>query len=217
MSKRMEAGGDESSLHARVFARIQDDILDGVYKSGDSLIETRISEELGVSRTPVREAIRQLELEGLVTVVPNKGALVTGITAKDIDDVYAIRTVIEGLAARWAAEKVTPEERDEMEEIVGLEEFYTARNDVENLLSLDSRLHRVIFKAGKSVPLTYMLGHFHNYIKKARNASLAVPGRPAEALREHRAIVAAIGRGEAEAAERAMVEHVRNARRNIGT
>jgi DNA-binding GntR family transcriptional regulator len=215
MSKLKEQGHDEYSLRARVYAQIEDDILNGVYKAGDNLIETKISEDLGVSRTPVREAIRQLELEGLVQSIPNKGAVVNGITEKDIDDIYEIRTLIEGLAAKWAAEKITPEEMAELEETIELESFYTGRNDIENLLELDSRLHRIIFKASKSNPLNYMLQHFHNYIKKARNMSLAVPGRPAEALKEHRAIVDAIKAGDGKLAGKQAVEHIRNARQNI--
>lgn len=94
-----------NSLHSRVYNRIRNDILNGVYEPGESLVELKLSEELGVSRTPVREALRQLELEGLVQSVPNKGATVRGVTEQDIQDIYTIRMLIEGLAARWAAEK----------------------------------------------------------------------------------------------------------------
>ena len=75
-----------SSLHGKIFSYLQNDILNGKYKTGESLIETKLSEEFGVSRTPIREAIRQLELEGLVQTIPNKGAIVTGLSAKDIED-----------------------------------------------------------------------------------------------------------------------------------
>ena len=75
-----------------------------------------IGEELGVSRTPVREAFRQLELEGLIQIIPNKGAYVTGITEKDVKDIYMMRSLLEGLCARWATEHITPEQMDEMEE-----------------------------------------------------------------------------------------------------
>ena len=215
MSRLKESAHDDYSLRSRVYTRIQDDILNGVYEAGDNLIETKISEDLGVSRTPVREAIRQLELEGLVQAIPNRGATVNGISEKDIDDIYEIRTMIEGLAARWAAENATPEEMAELEETIELETFYTERKDIDNLLSLDSRLHRIIFAASKSNPLIYMLGHFHNYVKKARNMSLAVPGRPVEALKEHRAIVDAIKAGDGKLAGKYAVEHIRNARQNI--
>ncbi len=83
---------DKYSLRGRVYHKIRGDILEGRYKNNDELRELTIGEELGVSRTPVREAFRQLELEGLIRIVPNKGAYVTGITAKDVKDIYMIRS-----------------------------------------------------------------------------------------------------------------------------
>ena len=97
----------EHSLGGRVFQKLRDDILSGKYKEHDELRETTLGKELGVSRTPVREALRQLELEGLVTIIPNKGAYVTGISQKDIRDIYVIRSMLEGLCARWAAQHIT--------------------------------------------------------------------------------------------------------------
>ena len=94
---------DNSPLRVQVFKAIENAVLNGEYKEGDSLNELKISAELGVSRTPVREALMQLELEGLVKNIPNKGAVVIGISEKDIEDIYAVRIRIEGLAAGlWA-------------------------------------------------------------------------------------------------------------------
>ena len=94
---------DNHSLGARVFHIIRENILSGKYTANEELKEKSIGEELGVSRTPVREALRQLELEGLVSIIPNKGAYVVGITKKDIRDIYEIRERLEGLCAKWAA------------------------------------------------------------------------------------------------------------------
>ena len=93
----MAANG--KSLRGQVFDKIRSDILKGRYQKGDELVECTIGKEMGVSRTPVREAIRQLELEGLVQLIPNKGAFVTGISASDVRDIYLIRSRLEGLAA----------------------------------------------------------------------------------------------------------------------
>ena len=101
---------DDRSLRIRVFNAIENAILDGEYKDGDSLNELRLSKELGVSRTPVREALMQLELEGLVRNIPNKGAVVVGVTEQDTHDIYEIRIRIEGLAARLCAENITDDE-----------------------------------------------------------------------------------------------------------
>ncbi len=203
------------SLRGKVFFRIENDILNGKYKPGDSLIETKLSDELGVSRTPIREAIRQLELEGLVQAIPNKGAVVTGLSQKDILDIYTIRMMIEGLAARWAAENITAQELKELQEIVELEEFYTQKNDIINIMKLDSKFHEVMFKASKSRPLMNTLILFHHYLQRARTSSLEMPGRPCQALMEHKAILQAIIDKETEKAESLTTEHIKNASLNL--
>ena len=107
----------EHSLGGRVFQKIREDILSGKYQEHDELREAALGKELGVSRTPVREALRQLELEGLVTIIPNRGAYVTGISQKDIWDIYSLRSLLEGMCARWAVEHITEEQLDELEEM----------------------------------------------------------------------------------------------------
>ncbi len=200
-----------NSLRGKVFSQLRKKILTGVYKPGENLVELRLSEELGVSRTPIREAIRQLELEGLVQSIPNKGAIVKGVTDQDVEDIFTIRTMIEGLAARWAAEKITEDEVKELQEALEFEEFYTIKNDAEHLMTYDSRFHDIIFKASKSRPLMHMLSTFHFYIQSARNNSFSTPGRPAKALEEHRAIFEAIKNKDADTAESLTVQHIRNA------
>lgn len=115
------------------------------------MIETKLSEELGVNRTPIREAIRQLELEGLVQAIPNKGAVVTGVSAQDITDIYTIRMLIEGLVTRLAAVKITEEQLASLKEAVDLEEFYTTKNSVDHLLHFDSRFHETTFSCEPEV------------------------------------------------------------------
>ncbi len=203
------------SLHSRVYNQIRNDILNGVYEPGESLVETKLSEELGVSRTPVREALRQLELEGLVQSVPNKGVTVKGVSQQDIQDIYTIRMLIEGLAARWAAEKIAPHELEELKEAVDLEEFYTKKNDYEHLLQFDTRFHDIIFRASKSMPLTHTLSTFHNYVQKARKVSMSSPKRAEEVLQEHKAILQAIVDKDADKAEQLTTQHVRNASQNL--
>jgi DNA-binding GntR family transcriptional regulator len=210
-----EGDSQAGSLRSRVFIHLQNDILNGLYEPGDSLIETKLSEELGVSRTPVREAIRQLELEGLVQSFPNKGVIVKGVSEQDIEDIYTIRMLIEGLAARWAAEKITLPELEELKEAVELEEFYTIRNDQNHLILFDTRFHDIIFKASKSKPLMHTLSTFHHYVQKARGISMMSPGRAMEVLEEHKAILQAIIDKDAYKAERLTTEHVRNASSNL--
>ncbi len=210
-----DAESQSSSLRGKVFTQLRNDILNGHYQPGENLIETKLSEELGVSRTPVRESIRQLELEGLVQSIPNKGAIVKGISAQDIEDIYTIRMLIEGLASRWAAEKITGEELEELNEAIELEEFYTMKNDSNHLLQFDSRFHDIIYRASKSKPLMHTLSTFHHYVQRARIVSLNNPERARKVLEEHKAILQAITEHDADKAERLTTEHVRNASLNL--
>lgn len=206
---------DNGSLRIRVFNAIENAILDGEYKDGDSLNELKLSKELGVSRTPVREALMQLELEGLVKNIPNKGSVVVGVSQQDTRDIYEIRIRIEGLAARLCAEKITDEELKALEKIVDLQEFYLMKNDTEQIWKLDSDFHKIIYDASRSRPLRFMLSNFHNYIKKARDISVQTEGRAEKTVAEHRAILNAIVDGNGALAEELTAKHITNAEQNL--
>ncbi len=206
---------DNNSLRARVFTEIEQAILDEVFLPGDSLIEQKLSNSLGVSRTPVREALRQLELEGLVKMIPNKGAVVVGVSKKDIDDIYTIRMQIEGLAARWSAENITQEELNELREVVELQEFYVSKGDTVQVWHLDTKFHEIIYDTSRSRPLKSTLTNFHNHIKKARAMSFKTTGRAKLAVQEHRAILEAISQHNADLAEKYAKEHILNAKENL--
>lgn len=206
---------DKSSLRGLVFHKIREDILEGKYEVGEPLTEVAISQTLGVSRTPVREALKQLELEGLVASIPNKGTVVSGISKQDIIDIYEIRSLIEGLAARWAALKITDEQLKQLEEIIELTEFYTEKNNMEHLHELDSSFHEVIYEASNSKPLKHILSDFHHYAQKVRMQSIATPGRAQKSTEEHKAILEAIKNKNPEEAERLTNLHVKNVKENM--
>ena len=145
-------GYQENSLRSHVFRSIRDGILNGTYKEQEELREVALGKELGVSRTPVREALRQLELEGLVTIIPNKGAYVTGITAKDVQDIYMIRSLLEGLCAKWATEYITEEQLEELEENVYLTDFHAEKGHLDQMADLDNRFHHILYEACNSWP-----------------------------------------------------------------
>lgn len=202
---------NNKSLRALVFTKLQNDIINGKYRDGENLIETKLSEEFGVSRTPIREAITQLEFEGLVKFIPNKGAIVKGISNRDIDDIYTIRVLIEGLASKWAANNIDSEEKNKLKEILDLEEFYTTKGDTSHILDLDTQFHDLVFKASKSTPLMYMLRTFHHYTQKTRERTLSLKSRAFETLKEHRKIYEAIIVGDENEAERLTYLHISNA------
>lgn len=141
---------DQFSLRGKVFHTIRENILSGRYKYQEELRESTLGKELGVSRTPVREALRQLELEGLVTIVPNKGAYVNGITAQDVEVIYQMRSRLEGLCARMACERITREQLDEMEEVILLSKFHEKKGNYDQLVELDSRSMRSSLRAARA-------------------------------------------------------------------
>ena len=145
-----EESSDRYSLRGKVFHQLREDILSGHYKEHEELREMAISEEMDVSRTPVREALRQLELEGLVSIIPNKGAYVTGITRKDVEDIYAIRSLLEGLCARWATAHITEKQLDALEENIYLSEFHASKGHAQKLTELDDQFHDILYEACSS-------------------------------------------------------------------
>lgn len=206
---------DKSSLRGKVFNAIRESILEGRYKEGDFLRENSIANELHVSRTPVREAIRQLELEGLVKSIPNKETVVSGVSQEDVQDIFIIRNKLEGLAGRRAAERVTQEELEQMEEVLALTEFYITKNDINHINELDHKFHDIIYKATKSKILMHMLSDFHSYVQKTRKESIATPGRAKRLLEEHTDIYHAIKNRDAEKAEALINQHIQNVTTNM--
>lgn len=209
------AASDKYSLGSRVFNRLREEILNGKYKEKDELKEAAVAEELGVSRTPVREAFRQLELEGLIRIVPNKGAYVTGISSADVADIYEIRSLLEGLCAKWATKKITKAAIEEMEETILLSEFHLAKENFEQLTELDNRFHMQLYEACESKMLIHLLKDFHQYVQKERQKTLSDKARSRAAVAEHKSIMEAIRDGNAELAEKLADEHICNAYKNM--
>ena len=203
-------GRDKYSLRGRVFQSIREDILSGRYEQNTELKEAAIGAELGVSRTPVREALRQLELEGLVTIIPNRGAYVNMITAKDVQDIYVIRSMLEGLCARWATQSITAEQLDSMEETLCLSEYHTSKKNYEKLYELDRLFHEQLYEAGGSRILNHILSDFHDYVKMVRKATISTSSRSVTSTEEHRAIFEAIKEKDPDKAEALAKEHVKH-------
>ncbi|HIU67046.1 MAG TPA: GntR family transcriptional regulator [Candidatus Caccomorpha excrementavium] len=212
---KVDEVSDKYSLRGRVFSRVREDILSGKYKDSEELKENTIAAELGVSRTPVREALRQLELEGLVSIIPNKGAYVTGISEKDIHDIYIIRSYLEGLCARWACEHITEEQIEAMEETIYLSDFHARKGHNEQLVELDNRFHELIYEASNSKILNHVLSDFHQYVERVRKITLSSSERAAESNEEHRLILDAIRNRDGDKAETLAHEHIVKTIQNI--
>lgn len=206
-----------ASLEAKVYSELQDAILMGSFKKGEALTELALSEKLGVSRTPVRGALSRLSEEGLVELIPNRGAVVVGITKEDLVDIYRIRMRLEGLASAMAAEKITDKEKKELIETAELSEFYIKKNDGEHIKELDTQFHQTIYKACGSRMLEKVLSDLHRNIKAYRKVSLTSPVRAKKSAEEHHQILNAIIRGDAAEADRLTSLHVEHALTNMLT
>lgn len=206
---------DRYSLRGRVFHRLREDILDGKYRQHDELKENTIARELGVSRTPVREALHQLELEGLVSIVPNKGAYVNGITAEDVRDIYRIRARLEGLCAAMAADRISREQLDQMEEILCLADFHEKKGHYDQLYSLDNKFHDILYEASGSKMLEHLLKDFHHYVQRVRRTTLSRGERAEKSTQEHRDILASIRDQNPKQADELATLHIMNTISNI--
>lgn len=206
---------DRYSLRGRVYNTIRSKILSGDYHENEELKEKSLATELGVSRTPVREALRQLELEGLVNIIPNKGASVTGITMQDIHDIFTIRSYLEGLCARWACENITNAQIEALEEILYLSDFHARRSHFDQMVELDNKFHDLIYRASGSKILQHVLSDFHQYVERVRKITLARPYRAEQSRKEHEVIVEAIKNRNGELAEALAHEHMINTIQNL--
>ena len=202
------------SLADCVFERLENDILSGKYAYGEVLTEARLSEELGVSRTPVREAIRRLEQEHLLRE-SGKGSVVQGITKEDVADILAMRLRIEGLAVRRAVENMTPQQKSRLLEVVELQEFYVSKGDASHIQEQDHQFHESIYGGCGSLTLQSVLLSLHRKTQKYRRASVEHAVRAGESAGEHRAIAEAILAGDADMAEQLMLKHIEKAKQNM--
>ena len=202
------------SLADQVFDRLEADILSGRYPRGAVITELQLCAELGVSRTPVREALRRLFQEHLIEEGP-KGTVVLGITRKDFEDMSAIRLRIEGLAVRGFMAQMDEDSLKELKEAIDFQDFYLGRKDADHLKMLDGRFHEIIYRRCGSMILQDTLLPLHKKVQKFRQAALTEPTRAEKSVHEHRAIYDAIAARDADLAERLMNEHVANAMKNI--
>ena len=196
-----------------VFETLRDAIIRQVLKPGERLMEIQLADEMGVSRTPVREAIRKLELEGLVVMVPRKGAYVAGVSMTDIHEVYEVRSALEMLAVTLAAERITDEELDALERQVLRESEEESKKDgsLDNIIYIDSSFHDIIYQAAHNQRLVQFVNILQEQLQRFRAASLARPGRSKTALEEHKKIVEALSERNGELAARLAREHIENA------
>ena len=200
-----------TSLADQVFEKLENDIIQGVYAKGEVLTELKLVEVMGVSRTPIREALRRLEQERLIAD-SGKGSVVLGITEDDLLDIMNIRQRIEGLAAYYATINMTDEGRKELTHIVDLQEFYFNKGDAERLRQVDDQFHDAICILSKRTVLTDTLLPLHRKTRRYRRIALEDRTRTSHTMKEHREMYEAIMSGNAELAMELTSKHIENAK-----
>lgn len=194
-----------------VFETLRDAIISQLLFPGERLMEIKLAEEMGVSRTPVREAIRKLELEGFVVMVPRKGAYVAEISRQDIREVFEIRCALEVLAVGLAAQRITEEELAEMNGYILKEAEETKANNLKSIIEIDAKFHGVLYKAARNQRLLQIINNLQEQLHRFRSASLARPGRDKIALEEHKEIIEALSRRDTDQAKDLAKKHIKKA------
>ncbi len=202
---------DYKNAREAAFEKIKEAIIKGYFKPGEKLVEQTLAQEMGVSRTPVREAIRRLEAEGFVVSIPRKGVVVSRADKEEIVQLYSIRAELEGLAARWAIENADEDDIRKLDEAISRMEETAASGDLDGVVQSNALFHDAIAQASKSRILCTLLKTLQDNIQRFRFQSLHLPGRPEAALAEHKEIVAAIKEKKTEEADRLLKEHLQNA------
>ena len=202
------------SLATQVFEKLEEDIITGVYPRGEILTELKLVEQLGVSRTPIREALRRLEQERLIAD-SGKGSVVLGITLEDLVDIMDIRQRIEGLAAYYAAKNLTREGEKELRQISELQDFYFSRQDVENLRKMDDKFHDAIYRLANRPVLYNTLVPLHRKTQRYRKISIEDKSRLIDSVEEHKAIYNAIISGDGDLASDLITAHIEKAKGNM--
>jgi DNA-binding GntR family transcriptional regulator len=202
------------SLADQVYDRLENDIIQGVYVKGEILTELKLAEQLGVSRTPIREALRRLEQERLITDA-GKGSRVLGISEEDVMDIMNIREHMEGLASYYAAINMTAEGIQELKHIVDLMDFYYDKWDVEHLRRADDDFHDAICRLSKRTVIKDTLVPLHRKTRRYRKIAMEDKVRATCTLQEHHEIYDAIASGDAELARKLATEHIIKARTHM--
>ena len=193
-----------------VFNTLRQAIIKGDLKPGERLLEIQLADKLGVSRTPVREAIRKLELEGLVTMVPRRGTTVLGITKKHLKDVLEVRSALEELALELACRRVTPEQ---YEELVRLEALLEAKQDSDNafeLSDIDEKFHEQIYQATNNPRLIQLLANLREQMYRFRLEYMKAKDKRPRLIQEHQQIIKALKNKDSKAGRKAIYDHIVN-------
>ena len=190
-------------------------ILSGVLAPGERLMEVQLAEELGISRTPIREAIRKLEQEGYVIMLPRRGSYVSSVSVHDVQEIFEIRSALESLSIGLAARRITSDDLDKLQKLLQLIEGYIENNDIENIVKTDVEFHDLLYQVSGNERLRLIINNLKEQLARFRTLSMSYPGRLQDTLEEHREMVEAIANGDVEAARDAAERHMERAEETL--
>lgn len=193
-----------------VFNTLREAILKGELKPGERLMELQLAAKLGVSRTPIREAIRMLEQEGLAVTIPRKGAEVAKMTEKDMEDVLQIREALDELAAKIACEQISEEQLEELVATMHEFEESTKTDNVKKIAEADVKFHDIIYQSTGNPKLVNMVNNLREQMYRYRVEYLKREEAHPQLIAEHAAIIEYISKGEKKAATDVMCKHIDN-------
>lgn len=202
-------------LSQKVYRILKTEIVKRNLKPGTKLLEVKIAKQMGVSRTPVREAIRELVAEGFVKMIPNQGVIVSIASIEDTQEVLQIRSVLEGLAARLATKVINGEEIKELEQYIEQMEYYANKDNALAFSKMDVEFHELILNICGNNRLIQIRKNLSDQAHRYRIRSLSIPGRLKHSLKEHQEIVKALKRKDSEQAGRLSQKHIENVLKNI--
>ena len=202
-------------LSQKVYCILKTEIVKKHLKPGTKLLEVKIAKQMGVSRTPVREAIRELAAEGFVKISPNQGVIVSIASIEDTQEVLQIRSVLEGLAARLATKVINGEEIKELEKYIEQMEYYANKDNALAFSKMDVKFHELILNICGNNRLIQIRKNLSDQAHRYRIRSLSIPGRLKHSLKEHQEIVKALKRKDSEQAGRLSQKHIENVLKNI--
>lgn len=200
---------DNTPLSEKIASTIRNNIIKGILKPGERLIEPKLSEMLGISRTPIREALRLLEMEGFIEIIPRRGAIVTTLTEKDIDDIFVIKMKLEPLASMLAVKHLDKSDMDKMRDLVRKMDSSSSKA-VSQMINWNYDFHRIfIYKCGNE-RLIKMLEGLQQQFKRATVYSFSIEGRTMEVREEHAELLEAFESGDEKVVEKLVEKHVYN-------
>ena len=209
MEPKFEVKMDEFlPLRDVVFNTLRQAILRGELKPGERLMEIQLANKLGVSRTPIREAIRKLEKEGLVTIEPRRGAYASQISTDDMVEILEVRQNMEGLAAFFAASRMKPEQMRELEDVSKKYNEAVSEGNMQDMITYDTRFHRIIVESCNNKILVQMIEQLQELVLRFRYIYYDNFRRAENMPEEHQVILEAIENGDAEAARQAADVHI---------